>query len=74
MDFGRKIANIRLFAQKYELASMPHCQMLKSNGSDFKDTFGISGVPQIFIYDTERRLLKHFKGEIKIEAILNAIQ
>ncbi len=68
-----KLSTIRLFAEKYELVNMSNCKILKSNGTDFKQAFGSSGVPQIFIYDTERRLLKHFKGETKIEAILKHI-
>ncbi|MEQ8240313.1 MAG: redoxin domain-containing protein [Cyclobacteriaceae bacterium] len=31
------------------------------------------GVPQTFIYKNDN-LVKHFKGEVKIEAILNALQ
>ncbi|MFM7853102.1 MAG: hypothetical protein ACKO96_14580 [Flammeovirgaceae bacterium] len=34
------------------------------------DTFGSVSIPHIFIYDNEHKLIKEFKGETKMEAIL----
>jgi thiol-disulfide isomerase/thioredoxin len=65
-----RIAIIQKFYEKYNLAKIPHLQILKSNGIDFKQYFGTSSVPAIFIYSAENKLLKHYKGEAKIEAIL----
>ena len=44
---------------------------LKSTPEKIMTAF-VGGVPQTFIYQ-QGRLVKHFKGEVKIEAILNAL-
>ncbi|MDR2563919.1 MAG: redoxin domain-containing protein [Prevotellaceae bacterium] len=32
--------------------------------------FDVKGIPTVFIYDTERKLVKTFRGEVKIDALL----
>lgn len=42
----------------------------KINPEDVFETFGSVSTPNIFIYSKDRKLIKEFKGETKIEAIL----
>lgn len=40
----------------------------------FDDIFGKSGVPASFIYDKNGKLVKQFKGEVKVEALLKYLK
>ena len=42
----------------------------KINQADAYNTFGSLAVPQIFIYGADGVLIKEFKGETKMEAVL----
>ncbi|MFN7118594.1 MAG: peroxiredoxin family protein [Saprospiraceae bacterium] len=61
---------LQQFAQEYDLADQPNIHILYDEKRQFKALFGTSMVPSIFIYNREQQLVKHFKGETKIEAIL----
>lgn len=58
------------FAAQYDLANQPNIHILYDHDRRFKDLFGTSMVPSIFIYNQKQELVKHYKGETKIEAIL----
>lgn len=64
------LERLQQFAQEYDLADQPNIHILYDEKRQFKDFFGTSMVPSIFIYNREQQLVKHFKGETKIEAIL----
>jgi thiol-disulfide isomerase/thioredoxin len=40
----------------------------------FKDYFGSDMIPGTFIYDKNLKLVRHFKGEVKAEAIIKFLQ
>lgn len=56
------------FLQKHQLSQY----YLEASPDKVMSTF-TGGVPQTFIYKNDN-LVKHFKGEVKIEAILNALE
>ncbi len=64
------IAEIKAFAKEYQLEGIPSIRLLKADPSHFYQTFGSLSVPSIFIYDTDQQLVKTFKGEVKIEKLL----
>lgn len=64
------LERLRQFAKEYDLANLPNIHILYDRDGRFKDLFGTSMVPSIFIYNRQRQLVKHFKGETKIDAIL----
>ncbi len=64
------IERLQDFAAEYDLANQPNIHILYDRDRKFKDLFGTSMVPSIFIYNQEQKLVKQFKGETKIEAIL----
>jgi thiol-disulfide isomerase/thioredoxin len=61
---------IRQFANTYKLASYPNIHFTKINHKAILSTFGSVSIPHIFIYDKDDKLLKEYKGETKVEALL----
>jgi len=64
------VERLRDFAKEYDLVDQPNIHILYDRDRKFKDLFGTSMVPSIFIYNQQQELVKHYKGETKIEAIL----
>jgi thioredoxin-related protein len=67
---SENIATIKEAAQKFELAASPNAEFVKINRDDVFDNYGSLSVPHLFLYGADRKLIKEFKGETKIEAIL----
>ena len=40
----------------------------------FEDIFGKSGIPASFIYNKQGKLVKQFKGEVKVNALLKYLK
>ncbi|NJK82671.1 MAG: hypothetical protein HC912_01505 [Saprospiraceae bacterium] len=70
MVSSESIKAIKSFSKKYKLTQVPFLKVLKVGTEAFYKTFGSLSVPSIFIYDTKRRLIKTFKGEVKVEKLL----
>ncbi len=73
MVSSESISQIKTFYQKYNLSKIKHLQILKANQQDFYQYFGLTGVPNILIYNTQNQLIKHFQGETKMEAIISSL-
>lgn len=63
------IADIKKFALEHNL-NYPNIVFLQDPNFQFSIWFGKTGVPSVFIYDAQHRLVKEFHGETKIEAII----
>jgi peroxiredoxin len=63
------IADIKKFALEHNL-NYPNIVFLQDPNFQFSTWFGKTGVPSVFIYDAQHRLVKEFHGETKIEAII----
>jgi thiol-disulfide isomerase/thioredoxin len=63
-------SSIQLFLKKYQLNTLPNQYFAHLPIELISTTFGSISVPHIFIYDENQHLLKEFKGETKIEALL----
>ncbi len=63
------IADIKKFALDYKL-NYPNVVFLQDPNFQFSTWFGKTGVPSVFIYDAQHRLINEFHGETKIEAII----
>jgi peroxiredoxin len=59
------------FKEKNNLRSYSNIAVLQTNDNDFYNTFGTLTIPSVFIYNEKHLLTKHFKGEVKIDAIQN---
>lgn len=67
---SENISTIKEAAQKFELAASPNTEFIKINRDDVFENFGSLSVPHLFLYGADRKLIKEFRGETKIEAIL----
>ncbi len=70
MVSSEPIKTIKAFSKEYGLSNEASVTFAKINRDDVYETFGSVSIPHIFIYGKDRKLIKEFKGETKIEAIL----
>ena len=64
------LSRLRAFSQAYGLEKLPLSHM---SASDVFRTFGSVPVPSLFVYNAQRKLVKHFQGETKMESVLKAM-
>lgn len=67
---SENLATIKSTSIKYELDQFNNVQFVKIEPQNVFENFGSLSVPNIFIYGADGKLIKEFKGETKIEAIL----
>ncbi|MCH5598137.1 peroxiredoxin family protein [Niabella ginsengisoli] len=67
------INELKKFDSTYHLSSYPFIKLVNDKDNIMRNIFGANTVPTIFIYDTNNRLIKKYTGEVKIEAIVKAI-
>ena len=70
MMSSEPLTRIRAFVVDYELDLHREIYLTQIREEVVFDTFGSISVPHIFIYNQQQKLVKEFKGEVKIEAIL----
>jgi thioredoxin-related protein len=70
MISSEPIKTIKAFSEQYGLNNEASVSFTKINRENIFETFGSVSIPHIFIYNKDRKLIKEFKGETKIEAIL----
>jgi thioredoxin-related protein len=63
----------KAFSQRYGLDTLTNVYVISDTTREMEKAFGVKGIPNIFIYNTEGKLLKQYKGETKIEAILKTL-
>jgi len=61
---------IAAFSREFQLDAKENVWWLKMQPEDVYKTFGPIMVPHIWIYSKDGQLVKEFKGETKVEAIL----
>ncbi|MFN7602113.1 MAG: peroxiredoxin family protein [Bacteroidota bacterium] len=67
---SENITSIKSAAEKYIGEIPSNINFLKINREDVFEKFGALSVPHIFVYSAEKKLVKEFKGETKVEAII----
>jgi len=67
---SENLSTIKSTSVKYELDRFDNIQFVKINPENVFDNFGSLSVPNIFIYGADGKLIKEFRGETKMEAIL----
>ena len=65
---------VEAFAISYRLLEVDNLTILLDRKNQFKNQFGASVIPSVFIYGSDKKLLKMYKGETKIDAITNSIE
>lgn len=68
------LSKISAFAKDHDLINIPQIQFLQINEEDVYETFGGISVPSIFIYGPDQKLIKQYRGETKMEAVLQYIK
>lgn len=66
------IADIKKFKKEYNL-NYPNITFLQDPKFEFKEWFGKSSVPAVFIYNSQHKLVKEYHGETKMETILKSL-
>lgn len=65
-----KMDLLKDFAQEYKLDKIQNFKILRADYKALDQSFSVSTVPTILIYNKKQKLVKKFVGETKIEAIL----
>jgi thioredoxin-related protein len=63
----------KAFSHTYGLDTLKNVQVMTDETNEIHQRFGVKMIPTIFIYDSRGNLLKQYKGETKIEAILKTL-
>ena len=69
---SQELKDIREFAGTLDLARFENVHFAKIGHDHLATIFGVLGVPQTFVYDSEGRLLEIFAGETAIEKIVSS--
>lgn len=64
---------VEAFATKYHIWEVDNLVVLLDHKNNFKTHFGTAVIPSIFIYGADKKLLKMYKGETKMEAIIGSL-
>lgn len=67
------VKRVEAFAAKYHLWEVDNLVVLFDRNHQFLKSFGTAVFPSIFIYGTDKKLVKTYKGEVKIEAIIGSL-
>ncbi|MBW6482528.1 MAG: peroxiredoxin family protein [Vicingaceae bacterium] len=68
-----ELTDIKQFKIDYNLNNLTHFNLLWDKDRKFESYFGKSTFPTLLIYNQENKLQKKYKGEVKIETVLNYI-
>ena len=58
------------FSKDYKLNDQPNIKFGKVDGAKVFQTFGAIPTPSVYIYSSERKLIKQFNGETNVEEII----
>jgi hypothetical protein len=64
---------LKQLSEKHNSDIYPHIKILYSDYRHIKSVFGVVTVPVTFIYSKDHILLRIFKGEVSVEAILKIL-
>jgi len=65
---------IKSFAMQSGLHTYPNFHFANISSENLHTTFGVVLFPHMYIYNTDKSLLKEFKGETKVDAIIKYIK
>lgn len=68
------LEKVKAFAQTYHLNQVDNLAVLIDKDNRFIKQFGTAVFPSVFIYGSDQKLLKSYKGEVKIEAIIASFE
>jgi hypothetical protein len=59
-----------MFAMEYKLIGYDYVHFVRTEAKDIVDNYGGIPTPSVYIYSREKKLVKAFNGETKIEEII----
>ncbi len=62
--------DIERFAKDYKLTGYANIHFVRTEMPDVVNNFGAIPTPSVYVYSSEKKLIKAFKGETKIEEII----
>ena len=65
---------VEAFASRYRLWDVDNLTILMDRNRRFKSHFGTTVIPSLFIYGSDKKLLKMYKGEIQMKAVISAVR
>jgi len=67
------VKRVEAFAVKYHLWEVDNLTVLLDRNHQFLKSFGTAVFPSVFIYGADKKLVKMYKGEVKMEAIIKSL-
>ena len=64
---------VEAFALKYHLWEIDNLTILLDREKQFKNRFGTAVFPSTFIYGSDKKLVKMFRGETRMDAIIKSL-
>jgi cytochrome oxidase Cu insertion factor (SCO1/SenC/PrrC family) len=64
---------INQFAKDYGIANQPNIRFMRADGASVSNSLGYLQTPTILIYAPNRKLIKRFDGETKMEEIVKVL-
>ena len=61
------------FAQDYRINNQPNIRFMRADGASVSNSLGYLQTPTILVYASNRKLIKRFNGETKVEEILKVL-
>jgi peroxiredoxin len=68
------VEKVKAFAQAYHLNEVDNLAILLDTNMQFVKHFGTSAFPSVYIYGSDKKLVKNYRGEVKIEAIIQSLE
>lgn len=67
------ISIIKEFYKNYSLENIQNIKILKDQHDSFYKIFSTRMIPSVYVYNKDKKLIDIFKGETKMDAIINSI-
>jgi thioredoxin-related protein len=64
-DFSR----IKKFCKDYKIASFPNITVTRDAVFDLPKFYQVSSIPDVYVYDKNGKLMRHYKKEIPVDEI-----
>ena len=64
---------IKKFGQEYELMDFDNITFLEDRNGKFSEIFDVNSIPYIVVYNSNKKLLKKFKGATGVKKIIEII-
>jgi thioredoxin-related protein len=64
-----EFSRIEKFYKDYKLRKFPNITLTRDAGFDLPRFYNVSSIPDVYVYDKDGKLMKHYKQDIPVEEI-----